>query len=67
MTDTGNHVTLRIHLMCSVPMFDTLFSIRHYQLLPPQNLAQTIQPVPYKLSLPQGQIYFTENLHSHLS
>ncbi len=27
MTDTGSHVTLRIHLMYSMPTFDTLFSI----------------------------------------
>ncbi len=27
VTDTGSHVTLRIHLMYSMPTFDTLFSI----------------------------------------
>ncbi len=27
VTDTGSHITLRIHLMYSMPTFDTLFSI----------------------------------------
>ena len=27
VTDTGSHVTLRIHLIHSMPTFDTLFSI----------------------------------------
>ena len=27
MTDTGSHITLCIHLMYSMPTFDTLFSI----------------------------------------
>ena len=34
LTDTGNHVTLRIHLIYSRPTFDTLFSIIYSCSLP---------------------------------
>ncbi len=32
VTDTGSHVTLRIHLMYSMPTFDTPFSYHNYTL-----------------------------------